>query len=81
MKTADINTGLIDSYFTLLRSLSPNHKLALIAKLSQSIKTTKMPKDISWKPLFGALVLNQSANDFVSDLKNGRKFSRKTIDL
>ena len=81
MKTADINTNLIDSYFTLLKSLSPNNKLELIAKLSKSLKTTKKVKDISWKSLFGALELDQTADDFVADLKKDRKFSRKSIDL
>ncbi len=81
MKTADINTTLIDRYFTLLKSLSPDNKLELIAKLSKSMKTTKKSKDISWKSLFGALEIDQSAEDFVADLKKDRKFSRKTIDL
>jgi hypothetical protein len=81
MKTADINTNLIDSYFTLLKSLSPNNKLELIAKLSKSMKTPKKDKDVSWKSLFGALELEQSADDFVEDLKRDRKFSRKSIDL
>ena len=79
MKTADLNTILIDSYFTLLKSLSPNNKLELIAKLSKSMKTTKKTKDISWKSLFGALELDQSADDFVAELKNDRKF--KSIEL
>jgi hypothetical protein len=81
MKTADINTNLIDSYFTLLKSLSPDNKLELISKLSKSMKTTKKSKDISWKSLFGALEIDQSGEDFVADLKKDRKFSRKTIDL
>ncbi len=81
MKTADLNTNLIDSYFKLLKSLSPNNKLELIAKLSKSMKTTKKSRDISWKSLFGALALDQSADDFVDNLKKDRKFSRKSIDL
>lgn len=81
MKTADINTNLIDSYFTLLKSLSPNNKLELIAKLSTSMKITKKTKDISWKSLFGALELDQSADDFAEDLKKDRKFRRKSFDL
>ena len=81
MKTADINTNLIDSYFTLLKSLSPNNKLELIAKLSTSMKITKKTKDISWKSLFGALELDQSADDFAADLKKDRKFRRKSVDL
>jgi len=31
MKTADVNINLVDSYFTLLKNLSPNNKLELIA--------------------------------------------------
>jgi hypothetical protein len=81
MKTADINTNIIDSYFTLLKNLSPNNKLELISRLSKSMKTTKKAKDDSWKSLFGALVLDESADEFVEELKKDRKFSRKSVDL
>ncbi|MEO6136462.1 MAG: hypothetical protein ABIP35_14985 [Ginsengibacter sp.] len=81
MNTADINTVLIDSYFSLLKSLSPDSKLELIARLSKSMKTTKKTKDNSWKSLFGALVLDYSADEFVEDLKKDRKFIRKPIGL
>jgi hypothetical protein len=81
MNSADINSSLIDSYFSLLKNLSPNSKLELIARLSKSMKTTKKTKDNSWKSLFGALVLDQSADEFVEELKKDRKFSRKSIDL
>ena len=81
MKSVNIDTRLIYSHFTLLKSLSPNNKLELIAKLSKSMKTTKKAKDTSWKSLFGALQLDQSANDFVEDLKNDRQFSRKSINF
>ena len=81
MNSADINSSLIDSYFSLLKNLSPNSKLELIARLSKSMKTTKKTKDNSWKSLFGAFVLDQSADEFVEELKKDRKFSRKPIDL
>lgn len=81
MKTIDINSDLIDSYFVLLKSLSPNNKLELIAKLSKSMKTTKKVKDNSWKSLFGALELDQSADDFVAELKKDRNFSRKSVEF
>jgi len=81
MNSADINSSLIDSYFSLLKNLSPNSKLELIARLSKSMKTTKKTKDNSWKSLFGALVLDQSADEFIEGLKKDRKFSRKPIDL
>ncbi len=81
MNATDINTYLIDSYFMLLKNLSPNNKLELIAKLSQSMKKTEKEKDNSWKSLFGAFELDQSVDDFVADLKNDRKFKRNSIDL
>ena len=81
MGAADINTNLVDSYYMLLRNLSPNNKLELIARLSKSLKTTKKAKDNSWKSLFGALVIDQSADEFVEELKKDRKFSRREIDL
>lgn len=81
MNTTDINTALVDSYFSLLKNLSPNSKLELIARLSKSMKTTKKTKDNSWKSLFGALALDQSADEFVEELKKDRKFIRKSIDL
>jgi hypothetical protein len=81
MNSADINSSLIDSYFSLLKNLSPNSKLELIARLSKSMKTTTKTKDNSWKSLFGAFVLDQSADEFVEELKKDRKLSRKPIDL
>jgi len=68
MKTTDININLVDSYFTLLKSLSPNNKLELIARLSKSMKTTKVKKDTPWEALFGSMELDQSANEFIANL-------------
>ena len=81
MKATDINTNLINSYFTMLKSLSPNNKLELIAKLSKSMKSSGNEKTISWKSLFGALEIEQSADDFVADLRKDRKFSRELNEL
>jgi len=81
MKQTDLNTDLIGSYFALLKNLSANNKLELIAMLSKSLKTTKNVNDSSWKSLFGALELDLSADAFINDLKKDRKFSRKSIDL
>lgn len=44
MKTVDINTNLIDSYFSVLKNLSPDSKLELIARLSKSMKSPKRVK-------------------------------------
>lgn len=81
MKTTDANTNLIDSYFTLLKGLSANNKLEIIARLSKSLKTPEKNEDNSWKDLFGALALDQSAEEFIKGLKSDRKFIRKTVVL
>ncbi len=82
MRTADVNINLVDSYYTLLKNLSPNNKLELIARLSKSLKTTtKKKEDTSWEALFGAWELDQSTDDFVAELKKDRTFTRKSIDL
>ena len=67
----------------LLKSLSPNDKLELITKLSQSIKSKLKEKnsDKSWMSLFGALELEMPVDDFLTDLKKERNFRDKSIEL
>ena len=78
MKTADVDMNLVDSYYTLLKNLSPNNKLELIARLSKSMKTSKKAKkDTSWEALFGSWELDQSADEFVEELKKDRNFNRQ----
>ena len=79
--TADININLIKNYFSLLKSLSPNNKLELIALLSKSMKSKEKTKDNSWKSLYGSLILDKSALDFVVELKKDRNFNRKTVEF
>ena len=81
MNSADMNTNLVDNYFSLLKNLDTDNKLELIARLSESMKTNKQAKDDSWKALFGALVLDQPVDDFVENLKKDRTFSHKSIEL
>lgn len=67
----------------LLKSLSPNEKLELIARLSQSLKSKQKVEvdDTSWKSLFGALQLESSVDDFINNLKQERNFRDKSIEL
>ena len=82
MKTADLNTTLIDSYYTLLKSLSPNNKLELIARLSKSMKTSKKrEKEISLESLYGSWESDQSADELIAELKSARHFSRNREEL
>jgi hypothetical protein len=81
MKPEELNVNLIDSYFALLRSLSPHYKLELIALLSKSIKASKTEKDTSWESLFGSWELDQTSDEFIAELKADRHFNRKSPDL
>lgn len=82
MKTADVNINLVDSYFTLLKNLSPNNKLELIARLSKSLKTTaKKENDNFLDELYGSWVSDQTADELADEIKKARNFSSKRDEL
>jgi predicted metal-binding transcription factor (methanogenesis marker protein 9) len=76
MKATDLNINLIETYFGLLKNLSADSKLELIAKLSNSMKSTKRTKDDSLKSLYGAFISKQSADEIINDIKQARTFNR-----
>jgi hypothetical protein len=81
MIPSEIKINLVDSYFMLLKNLSPDHKLELISLLSKSITTSDIKNDQSWKSLYGAMELDQPVEDFIDELKKERHFNRKPIEL
>jgi len=81
MKTEDLSITLIDGYLGLLKNLSPDNKLELIARLSKSMKSTKKAKADSLKSLYGAFISEQSADDLIEDIKKARTFNRKRAEL
>jgi len=81
MKAADINTSIIDGYIKLLDNLSPNNKLDLISKLTDSIKLDIGNKKHSFKKAFGAFQSKKNAEEIISDIRNSRTFNRRMEDL
>jgi hypothetical protein len=82
MKAIDINMNLVDSYYMLLKNLSSDNKLELIARLSKSMKTSKKAKkEVSLQSLYGSWVSDQSAEELVNELKKARNFNHKEIEL
>lgn len=81
MTSSDININLIESYFGLLKNLSADSKLELIAKLSNSMKTTKPLKEVDLKSLYGAFVSDKSADELIDEIKQARTFNRKRAEL
>ena len=55
--------------------------MELIAKLSNSMKTTKRAKDDSLKSLYGAFISKQSADEIINDIKQARTFNRKRAEF
>ncbi len=81
MKAADLKFNLIDSYLELLKSLSPESKLELITRLSDSLKGSKKPTQKSVSELYGAFISKESADEIIADLKATRNFNRKIEEL
>lgn len=76
MRPADFKFNLINSYLGLLKSLSPENRLELISKLSDSAKGSKKPTGKSISDLYGAFICKKSADEILSDLKASRNFKR-----
>ncbi len=74
MKTTDFKFNLLDIYSGLLNNLSPDSKLELISKLSDSLKASRKPTKKSLSDLYGAFISNKSADEIIAELKNARNF-------
>ncbi len=81
MKATSLKFNLIDSYLGLLENLSPDNKLELISKLSDSLKSSKKnnenPSDKSLDDLSGAFIFDKSSDDLIKELKESRNFNRQ----
>lgn len=72
MKTADINTTIVDGYVGLLDNLSTNNKLDLISKLTASVKTDLANKKSSFKKAFGAFDSEKTAEEIIDEIRSSR---------
>lgn len=81
MRTADINTVLIDGYIRLLENLSPSSKLDLISKLTLSVKLDITKRKRNFYKSFGALDSKKSADQIVSEIRSSRKFTRQIEEI
>ncbi len=79
MKAANVN--IIDSYIGLLNNLSPDSKLELISRLSQSLKSQKKLKEKPIQELFGAFKSEKSAETIIEEIRQSRTFTRQIEEL
>ena len=77
MKTAEINTTIVEGYVGLLDNLSPDNKLDLISKLTASVKTDLKNKKSSFKKAFGAFDSKKSAEEIIDEIRNSRVLNRE----
>ena len=74
---SNASTIIADNYFGLLRNLSKDTKIELIAKLSNSITEDEVleDKDIVDR-FFGAFISEKSAEEIIKEIKESRTFNR-----
>ena len=72
MKSANINSTLIEGYLKLLDNLSSDNKLDLISKLTLSMKSETDRKKKRFYKAFGAWESKESADELIKILRNSR---------
>ncbi len=74
MKTT--NAVMIDNYFGLMRGLSKDYKIKIIAKLSNSIVEDLSENERLIDKFYGALKTNKSAEEIITEIRDSRTFNR-----
>lgn len=77
MTSTETNTTIINGYVGLLENLSPNNKLDLISKLTESVKTDLGNKKSTFKKSFGAFISEKTAEEIIEEIRNSRLFTRE----
>jgi hypothetical protein len=77
MRTAEINTIIVDGYVGLSDNLSTNDKLDLISKLTDSVKSDLTNKKSSFKKSFGAFESKKTAEKIIKEIRNSRVSTRQ----
>lgn len=77
MKTAEINSTIIDGYVGLLDNLSSRDKLDLISKLTASVKTDLTNRKSTFKKAFGAFDSKKTAEQIITEIRSSRVSTRQ----
>ncbi len=73
----EVNTSVVDGYYSLISTLSNANKKALIDKLVHSAEEVKSEPYANLKESFGAFESDQTADEMVADIRNSRLFTRE----
>lgn len=72
---------ITDNYFGMIKNLSPDVKLELISRISDSLREPSSQENDSWKKLFGVYDSKQTADEIIDDLKKSRFTNRQIENL
>jgi len=61
----------------MLDNLSPDLKLDLISKLTQSVKADMKAEKSAFKKAFGGFVSKKSADQIIEEIRSSRTFNRQ----
>ena len=70
---------IVDAYSNLFEGLNDDSKLALIERLSKSLRKEKKKKEKRFFESFGAFGSKLSPETIIADIKDARKFKKKEI--
>jgi hypothetical protein len=74
---SNASTIMVDNYFGLLRNLSKETKLKLMAKLSNSIIEDEISKNENVVDrFFGAFKSNKNAEEIIKEIRDSQTFNR-----
>jgi len=73
---SNASTVVIDNYFGLLKGLSTDYKIKLIAKLSNSIVEEVAENENLVDRFYGAFKSNKSAEEIITEIRESRTFNR-----
>jgi hypothetical protein len=70
-------TQILNGYWELLNTLTPNLKLKLIEKLSKSIHNDISNNNEEFEKSFGAWIDSKDSDEIISDIRDSRSFNRQ----
>ena len=70
-------TQILNGYWGLLNTLTPNLKLKLIERLSKSINKDMSNNNDRFEKSFGAWIDSRDADQIIADIRDSRTFNRQ----
>lgn len=70
-------TQIVNGYWGLLNTLSPNLKLKLIERLSKSINKDISNDNDGFEQSFGAWIDSRDSDEIIAEIRDSRTFNRQ----